>query len=314
MAPKVGVLMGGRSAEREVSLRTGEAAYKALLEKGYQAVKIDVGPDVVERIKAEKIDLAFIALHGKYGEDGTVQGLLEILDVPYTGPGVLASALAIDKVATKKILVYEGLPTPGFIVLPRREVESGGMRDAVRRVEKEIGLPAVIKAPTQGSTIGISIVRSKDGIAAALELAFKYGEAALVEEMIDGMEVTASVLGNEDPVALPLIEITSATGVYDYEAKYTPGMSDHVIPPRLPEELQTSVKELAVRTYKAMGCRGLSRVDFMVDREGRSFVLEVNTIPGMTATSLFPDAARAAGIEFPELIDRLVRLALEKSS
>ncbi|MCL6638346.1 MAG: D-alanine--D-alanine ligase [Firmicutes bacterium] len=311
MTLKVGVLLGGRSAEREVSLRTGEAVYQALLAKGYQAVKIDVGFDVAERVKEENIGLAFIALHGKYGEDGTIQGLLEILDIPYTGPGVLASALAIDKVAAKKMFIYEGLPTPRFILVERRDAAVTGMDAAVLRIENEIGLPAVIKAPTQGSTIGTSFVRRKEEIVPALELAFHYDEVALVEEMIEGREITASVLGNEDPVALPLIEITSTTGVYDYEAKYTPGMSEHIIPPGIPEDRQELVREMAVRAYRALGCRGLSRVDFMVDRQGRPYVLEVNTIPGMTATSLFPDAARAAGIEFPDLVDRLVRLALE---
>ena len=311
MTMKIGVLLGGRSAERDVSLRTGESVFKALLEKGYQTVKIDVGLDVAERIREEKIDLAFIALHGKYGEDGTIQGLLEMLDIPYTGPGVLASALAIDKVATKKMLIYEGLPTPRFILVDRRASAGPGLESAAGRVEREMGLPVIIKAPTQGSTIGTSFVHRREEIGPALELAFQYDGVALVEEMIDGAEITASVLGNEEPVALPLIEITSASGVYDYNAKYTPGLSDHIIPPRIPEDQQAVLKELAVRAYRALGCRGLSRVDFMVDRQGRPFVLEVNTIPGMTETSLFPDAARAAGIEFPDLVERLVVLAGE---
>lgn len=312
MTLKIGVLLGGRSAEREVSLRTGEAVFKALLEKGYPAVKIDAGLDVAVRIREEKIDLAFIALHGKHGEDGTIQGLLEMLDIPYTGSGVLASALAGDKVATKKMLICEGLPTPRFIVIGRRESAGPGLESAAGRVEREMGLPVVIKAPSQGSTIGTSFVNRKEEIGSALELSFQYDSVALVEEMIDGTEITASILGNEEPVALPLIEITSASGVYNYEAKYTPGLSDHIIPPRIPEEQQAVLKELAVRACRALGCRGLSRVDFMVDRQGRPFVLEVNTIPGMTETSLFPDAARAAGIEFPDLVERLVELALER--
>lgn len=311
MAPRIGVLMGGRSAEREVSLRTGEAIYNALITKGYPAVKIDVGFDVVERIKEEGVDLAFLALHGKYGEDGTIQGLLEMLDIPYTGPGVLASALAIDKTATKKMLIFEGLPTPRFMLLPRREALSAGYDSSAEKIVKEMGLPLVVKAPTQGSTIGVSFVHKKEEIIPALELAYQYDPVALVEQFVEGVEVTASVLGNDEPVALPLIEIVSATGVYDYEAKYTAGMSDHIIPPRIPEEQQEVVKDLALRTFKALGCRGLSRVDFIVDRQGRPYILEVNTIPGMTATSLFPDAARAAGIEFPELIDKIVKLTME---
>ena len=312
MKLKVGVLMGGRSAEREVSLRTGEAIYNALLGKGYAAVKIDVGFDIVERIKEESIELGFIALHGKYGEDGTIQGMLEMLDIPYTGPGVLASALAIDKIATKKMILFEGLPTPRYMVASQKEANSKGMENTAEQIFKEMGLPVVIKAPTQGSTIGTSFVKKNEEIVPALELSFQYDPVALIEEFVEGTEITASVLGNDDPVALPLIEIVSATGVYDYDAKYTAGMSDHIIPPRIPEKQQNAIKDLAVKTYKALGCRGLSRVDFIVDGTGNPYILEVNTIPGMTATSLFPDAARAAGIEFPELIDKLVKLALEK--
>ncbi len=312
MAPKIGVLMGGRSSERDVSLRTGDAIYKALQGKGYPAVKIDAGFDVVERIKAEGIDLAFLALHGRYGEDGTIQGMLEMLDIPYTGSGVLASALAMDKTATKKILFFEGLPTPRFTTISKLEARAVGLDKICEQVLQEMGLPLVVKAPTQGSTIGISFVKKKEELVDAFELAFKYDPAALVEQFVEGVEITASVLGNDDPVALPLIEIVSATGVYDYDAKYTAGMSDHIIPPRISSECQDKIKDLAVRTYKAIGCRGLSRIDFILDKSGAPYILEVNTIPGMTATSLFPDAARAAGIEFPELIDRLVCLALEK--
>lgn len=312
MAPKIGVLLGGRSSEREVSLRTGEAIYKALQEKGYTAVKIDVGFDVAERIKAEGIELAFLALHGRYGEDGAIQGMLEMLDIPYTGPGVLASALAMDKTATKKMLLFEGLPTPSFKTISKFEAGSEGLGKICDKVLQEFGLPLVVKAPTQGSTIGITFVRQRDELAGAFELAFKYDPVALVEQFIEGIELTAAVLGNDDPVALPLIEIVSATGVYDYDAKYTVGMSDHIIPPRIPVEHQDTIKDLAVRAYKAIGCRGLSRIDFLLDKSGNPYILEINTIPGMTATSLYPDAARAAGIEFPELIDQLVKLAQEK--
>jgi len=305
-------LMGGRSAEREVSLRTGEAVCRALIEAGYNTVKIDVGSDLVERLKEEGVELAFLALHGRYGEDGTIQGLLEMLDIPYTGPGVLASALAIDKIATKKILLYEGLPTPRFMQVTEKEALSAGLLETAEKVLREMGLPLVVKAPTQGSTIGTSFVHERKDVVTALELAYRYDRVALVEQFIEGMEVTAPVLGNDNPVALPLIEIVSATGVYDYEAKYTAGMSDHIIPPRIPGEQQAMIKELAVRTFQALGCRGLSRVDFKVEQGGGAYILEVNTMPGMTATSLFPDAARAAGIEFPQLVDQIVKLALEK--
>lgn len=308
---KIGVLLGGRSSEREVSLRTGDAVYKALITKGYPAVKIDVGFDIAERIKAEGVELAFLALHGKYGEDGTIQGLLEMLDIPYTGSGVLASALAMDKIASKKMMLYEGLPTPLFKTISRFKAHTLGLEAVSDMVLKDMGLPLVVKAPTQGSSIGITFVRQKDELVKALELAFKYDPTVLVEQFIEGVELTAAVLGNDDPVALPLIEIISSTGVYDYEAKYTVGMSDHIIPPRIPREQQNIIKYLALQTYKAIGCRGLARIDFILDTEWNPFVLEVNTLPGMTATSLFPDAARAAGIEFPDLADQIVRLAIE---
>lgn len=312
MTLRIGVLCGGRSEEREVSLRSGEAVYRALLAAGYHDVlKIDVGFDLVEQLKENKIELAFLALHGKYGEDGTIQGLLEMLEIPYTGSGVLASALAINKIAAKKIFALEGIPTPAFTVVTRREVLNQGLEQVAARAIKEVGVPAVVKANTQGSTIGISFVHEQEKMSAAIESALEYDHDVLIEEFIFGMEITASVLGNHDPVTLPLIEITSVTGVYDYQAKYTPGMSDHIIPPRLPEEIQSKIKELAVRAYLALGCRGFGRVDFMVKND-EIFALEVNTLPGMTATSLFPDAAKHAGIDFPELADRLVKLAQEQ--
>lgn len=312
MPPRIGVLLGGRSAERDVSLRTGDAIYRALINKGFNAVKIDVGLDIAEKLKEEKVELAFLALHGPYGEDGTIQGLLEMLDIPYTGSNVLASAVAMDKITTKKLFVYEGLPTPNFHVIYSRNINKTGINKQIEELLQKISLPFVVKAPTQGSTIGIYFVRTLDEIVPAINEALRYGKEVLIEEMVDGVEVTASVLGNDEPVALPLIEIVSATGVYDYQAKYTVGLSDHIIPPRLPDEIQNTIKDLAVKAYLALGCRGLSRVDFIVTPKGQAYILEVNTIPGMTETSLFPDAAKAAGINFPDLIEKLVQLAQEK--
>ncbi|MTI82478.1 MAG: D-alanine--D-alanine ligase [Firmicutes bacterium] len=312
MNPKIGILMGGRSAEREVSLRTGEAIYQALVSSGFTTEKIDVGFDIAEQLKEKEIELAFIALHGRFGEDGTIQGLLEMLDIPYTGSGVLASALAIDKIATKKILSHEGLPTPVFSVIEKKRYQKEGQEKITGQILAKQKLPLVVKAPTQGSSIGTSFVRDIEELKPALEEAFKFDPVALVEDMVEGTEVTASVLGNEDPVALPLIEIYSASGVYDYEAKYTVGLSDHIMPPRIPDKQQEAIKEMAVKTFKALGCRGLARVDFIVDSHGESTILEVNTIPGMTETSLYPDAARAAGISFEDLTAKLVNLAMER--
>ncbi|HUW65386.1 MAG TPA: D-alanine--D-alanine ligase [Spirochaetia bacterium] len=312
MRPKVGVLLGGRSAERAVSLNSGEAVYQALLSRGYEAVKIDPAEDVAAKIKEAGIALAFLALHGRWGEDGTIQGLLEILDIPYTGSGVLASALAIDKVATKKMLIYEDIPTPPFAVVDRKELDREGYDAVQERLLGLLSLPVVIKPATEGSTIGMSFVHKEEELVPALQKAFGCGPLVLAEKFIAGMELTASILGNDEPVALPLIEIVSATGVYDYDAKYTVGMSQHIIPPRLPEEQQETMKSLALAAYRAVGCRGLARVDGIVDASGGVHILEVNTLPGMTVTSLFPDAARAAGLEFPDLVEKLVELALER--
>ncbi|HBC92357.1 MAG TPA: D-alanine--D-alanine ligase, partial [Pelotomaculum sp.] len=215
------------------------------------------------------------------------------------------------KIATKKMLSYAGLPTPHFMELENNVVKGLGFQVAAEKIYSKMQLPLVVKAPTQGSTIGISFVHRKEDFISALELAYRYDRTALVEQFIEGREITASVLGNEKPMALPLIEIVTKTGVYDYEAKYTAGLSEHIIPPRISREQQEVIKDLAVQAFKALGGRGLGRVDFMLDPQGNPFILEVNTIPGMTATSLFPDAARAAGIEFPELIDRILKLALE---
>lgn len=310
MTKKIAVLLGGRSAERDVSLRTGKAIYEALQKSGFNAVTIDVDENIVENLKHQKVDLVFLALHGKYGEDGTIQGLLELMNIPYTGPGVLASAIAIDKIMTKKLLTFSGIPTPQYMFINRYELASND--NIIAHIKSTLGLPVVIKAPTQGSSIGITFVHREEDIIPGIRLALEYDDEVLIEEMIPGMEVTASILGNRNPVVLPLVEIVSATGIYDYKAKYTAGMSDHIIPARLPEELQKSIQQIAIQTYKAIGCRGLSRVDFIISQDLKPYVLEVNTMPGMTATSLYPDAGRAAGLEFPDLVAKIVELALEE--
>lgn len=306
MVRRIGVLMGGLSAEREVSLRSGRAVCAALESRGYEVVPIDVNRDVARTVRETGIELAFIALHGPLGEDGAVQGLLEVLGIPYTGSGVLASALAMDKIATKKILAHAGLPVPEY-----RELEAGDA-DSARAVVAELGLPVVVKAPTQGSSIGVYIVEREEDLEARITDAVAYGGTrVLVEKFIAGPELTAAVLGNREPRVLPLIEIVSATGKYDYESKYTPGLSDHLIPPRVPREVQEQVSDLALRAYRALGCRGFARVDLIVSGS-EAFILEINTIPGLTDVSLFPDAARAAGMSFPDLVEHLVRLAQER--
>ncbi|WP_258360513.1 D-alanine--D-alanine ligase [Moorella sulfitireducens (nom. illeg.)] len=307
---KIAVLMGGPSSEREISLKSGAAVATALEARGHQVMKIDLDGEVAARLKAFAPDVVFNALHGRPGEDGSVQGLLEILGIPYTGSRVLASAITMDKIITKRILRQAGLPTPDFLSWTATRYAAG--REEVRkRILKDLGLPVVIKAPTQGSTIGTFIVKEEGELAPAIEAALKYDPCFMAEAFLPGPEITAAVLGNNDPIVLPLIEIVSHTGFYDYTAKYTPGLSDHIIPPRLPEGVLNAAASLAREAYILLGCRGFARVDMIVAGGQSPQVIEVNSVPGMTATSLVPDAARAAGIDFPELVQKIVDLALE---
>jgi len=298
---KVAVLMGGRSSEREVSLMTGKQIANALAGKGYDVREIDSAENLIKDIKDFSPDVVFIALHGKYGEDGTIQGLLEILGFPYTGSGVLASALCMDKVTSKKILLYEGIPTPPF-----RIVTAGDVSATTRELIQELGLPLVVKPSREGSSFGVSIVKKAEELEQAITEACKYDRSIFAEKFIDGTEVTASILGTKNPRVLPLLEIVPERGFYDYTAKYSPGMSQHIIPARIPPEVTRKAEKLALQTYQALGCRQFARVDLMINSEGSPFVLEVNTIPGMTKTSLLPDSAKAAGISFQELVSLLV--------
>jgi len=303
------VLMGGYSEEREVSLRSGAAVLNALKNLGYDADAFDLKGISVQKIVEFNPDLVFLTLHGKDGEDGTVQGLLEILRIPYTGSGVASSAIGINKVLTKKMLMYEGIPTAPFVILKKYDYVSTKLD--IQSLLSNIGIPMVIKAATQGSSIGTYIIREESNILQAIEAAFNYDSEVLVEKFVDGIEVTSTVIGNETTEVLPLIEITSANDFYDFESKYTPGMCTHIIPARVDKHIHEKIADLSQKVYKSLGCRGYARVDFIIDKERNPFVLEINTIPGMTEMSLVPDAARAAGINFDELVEKIVRLGLE---
>lgn len=307
---KVLVLMGGTSEEREVSLRSGQAVAEALREKGYQVESLDFNPRVLGDIEKAKPDVVFIALHGKNGEDGTVQGYLELLGIPYTGSGVASSAISMDKILTKKILCYEGLPTAEFEIIHKSSFDRKNF--APGSLIERFGLPVVVKPPTQGSSVGTSIVRKEADLLPSIEKALTFGNEVLIERFIAGTELTVAIIGNNEPVALPIIEITAQNEYYDYESKYTPGMSTHIIPARIPDEAREMIAGIAQKAYRALKCRGFSRIDFILDRNGNPYILENNTIPGMTATSLIPDAARATGISFPELVDKIVKMAGEK--
>ena len=306
---KVLVLMGGTSEEREVSLNSGKAVYEGLKEAGYEVYTLDFKPETMHRILDHSPDVVFITLHGKNGEDGTVQGYLELLGIPYTGSGVLASAICMNKIITKKLLLYEELPTADFQVIKKTLFHKDSF-DPSQLIEK-YGLPLVIKPPTQGSSVGTSIVRKGVDILPALELAFSLDEEVLVERFIPGTELTVTVLGNDNLKVLPVIEIVAKNEYYDFESKYTPGMSEHIIPARIGESERKKAEAISCKAYEAVGCRGYARIDLIVDQEGSPYILEINTLPGMTGTSLVPDAAKAAGIKFPELLDLFVKMALE---
>lgn len=295
-AKQIAVLCGGMSPERDVSLQTGAAICEALKQLGYRVCSIDVTPKVTEQLRSRGIEVAFLALHGPYGEDGTIQGLLEIMGIPYTGSGVLASAVAMNKAATKKMLRYHGLPTPDFqTVIPGAPRSSAPIG---------IALPCVVKPAEGGSTIGISIVHTVDELDRALEHAGRYDREILIEQYIKGREITAAVLDGE---ALPLIEIRPRSGFYDYQAKYhSGGTTQYIIDPELPRDMGAGIQDLACAAYQAIGCSGAARIDFILEDDGRPFILEINTIPGMTASSLLPKAAQYAGIDFGTLVERIL--------
>jgi D-alanine-D-alanine ligase len=313
MSTNVALIYGGKSQEREISLRTGEQVTSALLEKGFEVIALDLDEDIATTLLRAKPDVVFIALHGKYGEDGCIQGLLEILGLPYVGSGVLASALAMNKAISKQLFRLEGLMCPKDVLFTSRMLRKAGIQNLVARAERDIPLPLVVKPNKQGSTIGLTVVESPRDLEKAILKAFEYDDEVLVEEYISGTEITVGVLGNDELRALPVIEIRSVKGLYDYEAKYTPGMSEHIIPAEIDESAYKAAQEAALKAHRALGCRGISRSDLIVTSENQVYILEVNTIPGMTRTSLIPDAAKAAGIEFPDLIASLVELALEET-
>lgn len=296
--------MGGTSSEREVSLRSGKAIYDALKEMGYDAVAIDVGKDVVDVIRKEGIGVAFIALHGGWGENGAIQGLLEIMEISYTGSGILASALAMDKVASRKIFEQHGLKVPSYIVLDKKDFR-------LKTQDSRLKTPLVIKPSSEGSSIGVSIVYKIEELGEAIEKAFWYDDRVIMEDFIDGKEIHVGILGDR---ALGAIEVRPKQGFYSYEAKYTQGLTDYIYPPELNDREYNESLEAGLKAHIALGCDGATRVDLRVDKKGIPYILEVNTLPGMTATSLLPKIAKGAGIDFNELIEKILELALKKGS
>ncbi|MFQ3549662.1 MAG: D-alanine--D-alanine ligase [Armatimonadota bacterium] len=342
---KVAVLMGGASSEREISLSTGKQVFNALDRNKYEVVAIDAGSlegstlrydkqanvkiDAVEAAKKEledtiklesfnsiltldkkkRPDVVFIALHGKYGEDGCVQGFLELMGLKYTGSGVLASSLAMDKSQTKKMLSASGIRVIPSVDFTYKNYES--LDKIIPEIEK-LEFPVIIKPSRQGSTIGMLKVSSKDMLKESIVESARYDRQIVVEKFIEGCELTVSVMGNDSPYALPVVEIVPKSGFYDYHAKYTPGATDEIVPARISDEQTRLAQKTAIDSYKAIGCKGYARVDIIMDNDSNMNVLEINTIPGMTPTSLLPRAAQAAGKDFVDLLDEIISYALEE--
>ena len=303
---KIGVLMGGWSREREISLRSGRKVSESLERQGFDVVCIDVGRNVAEVLRREQIDVAFIALHGKPGEDGTVQGLLETMGIAYTGSGVLASALALDKLMSKSIFMHEAIPTPPYIAV----LSDDDLDSVTARAVQDLKLPMVLKPRAEGSSIGVEIIESADEVRpSVLRLRTAFGDL-LMEKYISGMDATCGILGTAAQTrALPVLELVPKNRFYDYEAKYTKGATQFIIPARLSPAIYESTQEIALRAHKAVGAWGFSRVDMVVSSDGEPYVLEVNTMPGMTELSDLPAEAEAVGISYDQLVAEMLRSA-----
>ncbi|MAF32900.1 MAG: D-alanine--D-alanine ligase [Desulfobacterales bacterium] len=304
----VALLSGGISSEREISIKSGDQVYEALDKEKYTIFRYDPKTDLVRLVSdAPQIDVALIILHGPYGEDGTIQGFLDLLNIPYQGSGVLGSAVAMDKVISKQLYEKSGLPVPVYSAVKRSDVFDP------EDLAEQIGLPLVVKPVNAGSSVGITIVESITDIKDAVESAFDHDDMILIEAFIPGIELTAGVIGNEVLNALPIIEIIpdKANAFFDYEAKYTAGVTQEICPARIDDALTEKAKTYAKIAHHALSCRGYSRTDMIFNNE-ELYVLETNTIPGMTATSLFPQAAEVAGISFPTVLDKLIELGIEE--
>lgn len=304
----VALLSGGISSEREISIKSGDQVYEALDKEKYTIIRYDPKTDLARLVSdAPQIDVALIILHGPYGEDGTIQGFLDLLNIPYQGSGVLGSAVAMDKVISKQLYERSGLPVPAYSAVKRNDVFDP------KNLAEQLGMPLVVKPVNAGSSVGITIVESMDDIEDAVESAFDHDDTILIEAFIPGIELTVGVIGNEVLNTLPIIEIIPDTehAFFDYEAKYTAGVTQEICPARIDDALTEKAKTYAKIAHQALSCRGYSRTDMILNNE-ELYVLETNTIPGMTATSLFPQAAEVAGISFPRVLDKLIELGIEE--
>ncbi len=308
---KVAVLKGGRSLERGVSLRSAARVEDALRRLGHEVLPIDVGPDLVKRLNADQPDVSFVAMHGVGGEDGTAQELLEILDIPFTGPGASSCARCMDKAVAKQMIREAGVPTPDWFAFNLTAFRELGAADALGGLEQSLGFPLVVKPSRGGSSLGVRFAAAADEVPQALIAAFSYDDRVLLERFVDGRELAVSVLGEE---ALPVVEAIPADGDrYDFEARYEIGRTRFVCPAELSQEERLAVTEAALATYRALGCTGFARIDVILADDG-PWVLEANAIPGLTDTSLLPQAAEVAGMSFEQLVEKIVDLALDPAA
>jgi D-alanine-D-alanine ligase len=309
---RVAVLKGGRSLERQVSLRSGARVQDALERLGHEVVAIDAGHDLIRRLREADPELAFVAMHGRDGEDGTIQELLEILGIPYTGSGVLACVRAMDKVLAKHLMLEDGIPTPEFFAFNETAFRDLGAGEALHAIEERLDFPIVVKPAGQGSALGIKFARTAADVPGALVAAFSYDDKVVLERYVSGRDLAVSLL---DGQALPVVEaVPQSDDFYDFESRYEIGRTSFVCPADLPEGTTERAQELALRVYELLGCYGFARVDLMLDGGGDLHVLEANPIPGLTETSLLPQAAEAAGIGFDELVGRILELALTRAA
>jgi D-alanine-D-alanine ligase len=315
MSSRVIVLKGGPSLERQVSMRSAARVQDALERLGHTVVPIDVDSTLIQRLRESAADVAFIALHGRGGEDGTVQELLEIVGMPYTGSPVLACMRSMDKVLTKHLLVEEGIPTPEFFAFSEIAFRELGAADALPAIEERLGFPLVVKPAAQGSALGIEFAASAADVPGALVAAFSYDDRVLLERHVTGRELAVGLLETETGVeALPIVEAQPKEEErFDFDARYEIGKTNYVCPADLPPDVTAHAQEIAVATYRLLGCYGFARVDMMLPENGTPQVLEAQAIPGLTETSLYPQAAEAAGISFDELVGTLVELALKRT-
>ena len=328
---KIALILGGTSPEREVSKKTSKSILGALRELGHEVILVDPAYglnqpkdendffaekdftelsnknylDIINSQLFDDIDVAFLALHGRWGEDGTIQSLLEMRGIKYTGSGILASSLAMDKAMTKVVIEHFGVSTPAWIIA---DINEKDYSEYPQKIKNQFGYPCIIKPNDQGSSVSLTVCKSDADVIPAIKLALQFSDKALIEEFIPGRELTVAVL---DGVALPILEIVPKSGLYDYESKYTSGKSEYIVPAPMPDEVRIDIQDQAVKAFNSVGCKCYSRIDFRLTKDNKTFCLEINTLPGMTSLSLVPKAAAAAGISFLELIDRIVQNAVK---